>query len=261
MITQDEAVAQVLASRTVSVEVAAAALTLGRNKAYRLARQRGELVPGVEVIPLGDHGYVVPTPALRRKLQLEGPPWAPASPRVETATDGPPPRPSSPYPRTPSRRRRDSQLPTLPGGTNERASPGHHDRPLAPGALFTREEWARRLGLRPSRRHGCLRHLLGGRCNEGHLQDGWLDHAELFTYEGRPAVLVSQPYGLTDRGVRKLAELAERHGLEVGVGICGHGWYGHGTLLVEVWRGKELRDEVHRRAWCRDHGGCEGVAA
>jgi hypothetical protein len=74
VIAQDEAVAQVLASRTVSLDVAAAALTIGRNKAHRLARVRGELLPGVPVYRKGDWDYFVPTPALRRVLQLEGSP-------------------------------------------------------------------------------------------------------------------------------------------------------------------------------------------
>jgi hypothetical protein len=74
VIPQDEAVAQVLASRTVSLDVAAAAIPMGRNKAHRHARLRGYLIPGVPVIRTGDWGYVVPTPALRRELQLEGPP-------------------------------------------------------------------------------------------------------------------------------------------------------------------------------------------
>lgn len=74
MITQDEAVAQVLASRTVSLDIAAASIPMGRNKAYRLARKTGQLVDGVPVIRKGEHGYVVPTPALRQVLQLEDSP-------------------------------------------------------------------------------------------------------------------------------------------------------------------------------------------
>jgi hypothetical protein len=74
VIAQDEAITTVLACRTVSLDVAAAAIPMGRNKAHRHARERGYVVPGVPVIPLGDWGYVVPTPALRRVLQLEGSP-------------------------------------------------------------------------------------------------------------------------------------------------------------------------------------------
>jgi hypothetical protein len=70
-VTQDEAITTVLACRTVSLDVAAASIPMGRNKAHRLARTRGELLEGVPVIRKGDHGYVVPTPALRRKLQLQ----------------------------------------------------------------------------------------------------------------------------------------------------------------------------------------------
>ena len=67
MITQDDAVAEVLAKRTVSLDVAAASIPMGRNKAHRLVREGRFPVP---VIPLGDHGVVVPTPELRRLLQL-----------------------------------------------------------------------------------------------------------------------------------------------------------------------------------------------
>jgi hypothetical protein len=89
VIAQDEAITTVLACRTVSLDVAAAAIPMGRNKAHRHARERGYVVPGVPVIPLGDWGYVVPTPALRRELQLHdftvgtSPPAA-VPPAVET---------------------------------------------------------------------------------------------------------------------------------------------------------------------------------
>ena len=45
-----------------------------------------------------------------------------------------------------------------------------------------------------------------------------LDHAQLFNFEGRPAVLVSQPYGVTPRGLRHLWELASLEGFEGGIG-------------------------------------------
>jgi hypothetical protein len=90
---QDVAVAEVLAKRTVSLDVAAAALTMGRNKAHRLARERGRLVDGVPVVRMGDWGYVVPTPALRRVLQLQdftvGSSPAEVPPAVKTTEGGP----------------------------------------------------------------------------------------------------------------------------------------------------------------------------
>jgi hypothetical protein len=66
--TQDEAIAEVMTKRTVSLVVAGKALTIGHNKARRLAREGRFPVP---IVPLGNHGYVVPTPALRRVLQLQ----------------------------------------------------------------------------------------------------------------------------------------------------------------------------------------------
>jgi hypothetical protein len=89
--TQDEAIAEVLVRRTVALDIAAASVPMGRNKAHRLARTRGELLPGVPVYRKGDWGYVVPTPALRRVLQLQDSPVGspPADvPTVKTTEGG-----------------------------------------------------------------------------------------------------------------------------------------------------------------------------
>jgi hypothetical protein len=131
VITQDDAVAEVLAKRTVSLDVAAASIPMGRNKAHRLARERGELLPGVPVYRKGDFGYVVPTPALRRKLQFEDftvgtLPSAAVPPAVKTG-EGRSLDDSAP------RLRADNLVGRLPTTTGERNPNGRaNSRPVAP---------------------------------------------------------------------------------------------------------------------------------
>jgi hypothetical protein len=58
------------------------------------------------------------------------------------------------------------------------------------------------------------------------------DHVTCWTYKGKPAVLVYQPYNLDEDNLKMLGAL-DRHGLEVHVD--GRGWYGGGTICVEIW--------------------------
>jgi hypothetical protein len=58
------------------------------------------------------------------------------------------------------------------------------------------------------------------------------DHVTCWTREGMPAVIVSQPYSLTMEDLQMLSELAQE---DLDVFINGKGWYGHGTICVEIW--------------------------
>jgi hypothetical protein len=58
------------------------------------------------------------------------------------------------------------------------------------------------------------------------------DHVTCWTRDGKPAVLVSQPYRISADVMKKLKAL-ERDGLSVQVHK--EGWYGFETFCVEIW--------------------------
>lgn len=95
--------------------------------------------------------------------------------------------------------------------------------------------WAERHRLRKSQRwHVCPCQLIGGRtspdCPDG---GGWLDHVSLWNRDGKPAVFVSQPYGVTTRGLSVLLDWARAH--DVHVNINSWSFYGHGSTQIELW--------------------------
>ncbi len=95
-------------------------------------------------------------------------------------------------------------------------------------------EWATHRGLRLSMKGHNLAWLFGKKTygyEEGHH---WLDHVTCWNRDGKPAVLVAQPYGLSGSSIRQLAQLDEHP--ELCVAVDGTGWYGHRTTFVEVWR-------------------------
>jgi len=59
-----------------------------------------------------------------------------------------------------------------------------------------------------------------------------LDHVTCWTLNLRPAVIVSQPYHLDENELRNLGALANE---DLRVDVHGDGWYGHGTVCVEIW--------------------------
>jgi hypothetical protein len=68
--------------------------------------------------------------------------------------------------------------------------------------------------------------------NDRCYDDYSLDHVTCWTHDGDPAVLVSQPYRLHEEARANFEALAS-DGLTVR--IHDHGWYGNGTVCVEVW--------------------------
>lgn len=58
------------------------------------------------------------------------------------------------------------------------------------------------------------------------------DHITCWTRDRKPAVLVSQPYNISNNNMQRLKAL-EHDGLMVRV--HDDGWYGHGTKCVEIW--------------------------
>jgi hypothetical protein len=99
-------------------------------------------------------------------------------------------------------------------------------------------EWAKARGLRSS--HGqCLHWIARGRCaagwcRENHTDHAWMDHATGWTKDGKPALLLCQPYQLGEEDFRDLLLVAERFNLKFSVHGCG--WYGFGTVAVELTR-------------------------
>ena len=100
-------------------------------------------------------------------------------------------------------------------------------------------KWAREDGLRLST-GDCLHWLCTGRCGKRYdirgCREGWMDHVTGWNRgKGRnPAVLVSQPYGISAEGKSALHVLGEEPGIRVEVKDSG--WYGYGTNFIGVWK-------------------------
>lgn len=61
----------------------------------------------------------------------------------------------------------------------------------------------------------------------------WMDHVTRWNRGGEPALILAQPYGLSGEDVAEVGQLAADEGLHVSVDA--RGWYGWGTVAVEVW--------------------------
>jgi len=85
----------------------------------------------------------------------------------------------------------------------------------------------------------CLHWLRKGQCSScvGN-REFWLDHVTGWARNGKPAVLIAQPYGVSEQSIADLAQLAVDPALMVR--IDGTGWYGVGTTFIQVWRADAL---------------------
>lgn len=99
-------------------------------------------------------------------------------------------------------------------------------------------EWAEREGLVWAPGQDCLRWLAKGRCSgacsTAYGPRRWRDHVSCWTRDGKAAVLVSQPYGLSNMARAQMDSEARERGLEVAV--LPTGWYGHGTTFIQFTR-------------------------
>lgn len=108
-------------------------------------------------------------------------------------------------------------------------------------------DWARPLGLRISRtRSKCPHWLLGVPCPDRRRSGAsctqgnpslWVDHVTAWNRDGRPAVLVAQPYpaGNSDAGRDAIdASLDPVRALGCTVTVGPTGWYGAGTVWVAI---------------------------
>jgi hypothetical protein len=108
-------------------------------------------------------------------------------------------------------------------------------------------EWAERHGLKKSD-EGCCPLWLGRRGSQhyrdardecgrygSHTPDrGWLDHFTAWIHGGKPAVITSAPYSVSENEEARIAWwLREDPRLRIARGT---GWYGFGTTQIVVWR-------------------------
>lgn len=108
-------------------------------------------------------------------------------------------------------------------------------------------EWAEQHGLKKSRVGCCPLWLLRrssrrctslvNRCTRygsSTPDSGWLDHLTSWTRGGKPAVLTSAPYQVSEEDEARLAWWTQEHPrLRVAHGT---GWYGLGTTQIVMWR-------------------------
>lgn len=98
-------------------------------------------------------------------------------------------------------------------------------------------DWAERYGVRQAgTRCQGLHWLKAGRCTEPLCQrlGHWMDHVTRWNRNGKPALLIAHPYSIGHDDIAQLGALAAIGGWRVW--ISAGGWYGHGTVSVEVWR-------------------------
>ncbi len=97
-------------------------------------------------------------------------------------------------------------------------------------------DWADGYGLRLAKT-SCqnLHWLARGRCGVRlcNRLGRWMDHVTRWNRGGEPALILAQPYGLSGEDVAEVGQLAADEGLHVSVDA--RGWYGWGTVAVEVW--------------------------
>ncbi len=87
----------------------------------------------------------------------------------------------------------------------------------------------------------CVEVLKGGRCGfeEKPVRDHeclptFLDHAHLWTVDGKPAFITAEPYKLDSNQIGRLLKFCSHHGLYCRIG--GGSWHAAGrSFLVEIW--------------------------
>ena len=128
-------------------------------------------------------------------------------------------------------------------------------------------EWAEDHGLKTSET-GCCPHWLtrkvSRRCSSQsvpctHYESpgpdrGWLDHLTAWTKNGKPAILTSAPYDISEEDEQRLAWWRQ-HDSRLTVARGGEGWYGYGTTQIIMWRSDLLEASLtgrypgHLRTW------------
>jgi hypothetical protein len=79
----------------------------------------------------------------------------------------------------------------------------------------------------------CLHWLTKGRCAFACCQPPhWMDHTTAWKYDGKPAMLICQPYHIYDSDMREIIDVVSK--FDVDVSIHGAGFYGYGTACIEL---------------------------
>jgi hypothetical protein len=99
-------------------------------------------------------------------------------------------------------------------------------------------KWTKAKGLRYSRNGHCLHWLSKGRCNAGVCHEGlgsrnWMDHVTGWIDKDGNRLLLCQPsMGFGGEGLQSLLDAANVFNLDMR--ITGEGWYGFGTIAIEL---------------------------
>lgn len=98
-------------------------------------------------------------------------------------------------------------------------------------------DWAETERVRYSPRGRCLHWISRGRCavsvcDEHRQRHSWMDHVTGWTRDGKPAVLVAQPYHVSATERMELTRIGVEWNLDVRVATTG--WYGFDTRFVEL---------------------------
>lgn len=96
-------------------------------------------------------------------------------------------------------------------------------------------EWADPLGVKlSSTRCQELHWLRTGRCQHADCRPlRWMDHTTRWSLNGKPALLLTQPYGDLEGHREAMGNILEDDELHVETKPS---WYGHGTTGIFVWR-------------------------
>ena len=78
----------------------------------------------------------------------------------------------------------------------------------------------------------CLHWLLQTPCRPPCKSFSWTDHLSGYIDEEGERVLLCQPYQIFTRDMRSIRSVCEVYGLTAV--IHGRGWYGHGTVTIEI---------------------------
>jgi hypothetical protein len=116
---------------------------------------------------------------------------------------------------------------------------GHEPRTDEPCPRCEVVAWAEWRHLRYCETGTCLHWLARGRCGvrvclENATNYRWMANSTGWTRNGKPHLLVCQPFGLGFEGLREIVAAAERFDLDVQIG--GTGWYGYHTTFIELIR-------------------------
>lgn len=124
-----------------------------------------------------------------------------------------------------------------------------YDRAFGEVASSRIQERLRRMGYTQSRGTPCVHRLLGKRSCRGERDclppDS--DHVTLWNRDGKPAMLVSQPYGVFHDALKGTLAFAEERGLSVFID-AGFSWYWCGTTVAVILTRKGEFHPSKRRA-------------